>query len=134
MRLAYGAAPRAPISSFRADLTCRSRVLNLMRKVPISLPLCVLLLAALVLSPFLFAGTETLSELRMRKTVTPRFTLDQAVLTALQRNADIQKARQDIERTKGLYIQMRAEILPKVEMTGQFQDIDPHLQTNHGEI
>src|ERR1043165_8579627 len=127
MRLAYGAAPRAPISSFRADLTCRSRVLNLMRKVPISLPLCVLLLAALVLSPFLFAGTETLSELRMRKTVTPRFTLDQAVLTALQRNADIQKARQDIERTKGLYIQMRAEILPKIEATTEVQNTDPHL-------
>jgi outer membrane protein len=98
-----------------------------MRKVPISLSLCVLLLAALVLSPFLFAGTETLSELRMRKTVTPRFTLDQAVLTALQRNADIQKARQDIERTKGLYIQMRAEILPKIEATTEVQNTDPHL-------
>ena len=105
-----------------------------MRKVPISLSLCALLLAALAVSPFLFAGTETLSELRMRRTPVPRFTLDQAILTALQRNADIQKARQEIERTKGLYIAMRAEILPKVEMTGQFQDIDPHLQTNHGEI
>src|SRR5437763_15548980 len=90
------------------------------------------LLALLFASPFLFAGTETLSELRQRKTVTPRYTLDQAVLTALQRNADIQKARQEIERTKGLYIAMRAEILPKIEMTGQFQDIDPHLQVNHG--
>ena len=103
-----------------------------MRKVPISLSLSVLLLAGLVLTPFLLAGTETLSELRRRKTVTPRFTLDQAVLTALQRNADIQKARQEIERTKGLYIQVRADILPKIEMTGQFQDTDPHLQVNHG--
>src|SRR5438874_9881990 len=98
-----------------------------MRKVPIPLSLCVLLLAGLVLSPFLFAGTETLSELRRRKTVTPRYTLDQAVLTALQRNADIQKARQDIERTKGLYIQMRAEILPKIEATLEVQNTDPHL-------
>ena len=85
------------------------------------------LLALLLASPLLFAGTETLSELRSRKTVTPRYTLDQAVLTALQRNADIQKARQDIERTKGLYIQMRAEILPKIEANLNVQNTDPHL-------
>src|SRR5256885_4541437 len=85
------------------------------------------LLALLLASPLLFAGTETLSELRRRKTVTPRYTIDQAVLTALQRNADIQKARQDIERTKGLYIQMRAEILPKIEATLEVQNTDPHL-------
>src|SRR5205085_5693841 len=40
----------------------------------------------------------------------------------------------EIERTKGLYIAMRAEILPRIGMTGQFQDIDPHLQVNHGSI
>ncbi|MFN2621435.1 MAG: TolC family protein [Chthoniobacterales bacterium] len=105
-----------------------------MRKVPISLYLCAVFLAALSLAPFLFAGTETLTELRSRRTAVPRFTLEQAVLTALQRNADIQKARQEIERTKGLYIAMRAEILPQIGMTGQFQDTDPHLQVNHGTI
>ncbi|HZE57509.1 MAG TPA: TolC family protein [Chthoniobacterales bacterium] len=105
-----------------------------MRKVPISLFLCAASLAALPLAPLLFAGTETLTELRARRTAVPRFTLEQAVLTALQRNADIQKARQEIERTKGLYIAMRAEILPQIAMTGQFQDTDPHLQVNHGTI
>jgi outer membrane protein TolC len=103
-----------------------------MRKVSISLSLCAALLAGVPLAPLLFAGTESLSELRSRRTTVPRFTLDQAVLTALQRNADIQKARQEIERTKGLYIAMRAEILPQIAMTGQFQDTDPHLQVNHG--
>jgi outer membrane protein TolC len=98
-----------------------------MRKVSISLSLSVLLLAGLVLAPLLFAGTETLSELRRRKTVTPRYTLEQAVLTALQRNADIQRARQDIERTKGLYIQVRADILPKIGATLDVQNTDPHL-------
>ncbi|HXM33026.1 MAG TPA: TolC family protein [Chthoniobacterales bacterium] len=44
----------------------------------------------------------------------------------------MQIARQEIERTKGLYIQMRAEALPQIAMTGSFQDIDPHLQVNHG--
>ncbi len=65
----------------------------------------------------------------------PRFTLDQAILTGLQRNPDIMRAREDIERTKGLYIEMRAAILPQLGATGQFQDVDPHLQsfgTNNG--
>src|SRR6476660_3972681 len=98
-----------------------------MRKVPIFLSLSVLLLAGFVLAPLVFAGTETLSELRRRKTVTPRYTLEQAVLTALQRNADIQKARQDIERTKGLYIQVRADILPRIDANWNIQNTDPHL-------
>src|SRR5947209_13944823 len=105
-----------------------------MRKASFSLSFCAALLALLVISPFLFAGTETLTELRLRRNPVPRFTLEQAVLTALQRNADIQKARQEIERTKGLYIAMRAEILPRIGMTGQFQDTDPHLQVNHGGV
>src|SRR6478735_5307158 len=98
-----------------------------MRKVPISLSLCAALLALLVVSPLLFAGTETLTQLRMRRTAVPRYTLDQAVLTALQRNADIQKARQEIERTKGLYIQTRAEILPRIDALWNIQNTDPHL-------
>lgn len=77
-----------------------------MRKVSIRLSLCAALLAAVPLTPLLLAGTETLSELRVRRTAVPRFTLDQAVLTALQRNADIQRARQEIERTKGLYLSL----------------------------
>ncbi len=103
-----------------------------MRKVSSYLYFCAAILAAVPLAPFLFAGTETLTELRLRRSVVPRFTLEQAILTALQRNADIQRARQEIERTKGLYIAMRAEILPQIGMTGQFSDTDPHLQVNHG--
>jgi len=105
-----------------------------MRKVSISLSLCAALLAAVPLAPLLFAGTETLTELRLRRTPVPRFTLDQAILTALRQNPAIQIARQEIERTKGLYIQVRAEILPQIAMTGQFQDTDPHLQVSHGDL
>jgi outer membrane protein len=97
-----------------------------MRKVSIYLWLCAVLLACVPLAPLLFAG-ETLTELRMRRTPIPRFTLDQAVLTALQRNADIQRARQEIERTKGLYIQMRAAILPQIGADLHIQNTDPHL-------
>src|SRR5437870_9812732 len=56
-----------------------------------------------------------------------RFTLNEAILTALQQNPDILRARQEIERTKGLYIEMRAAALPQVNATGMFQDLDPHL-------
>ena len=68
--------------------------------------------------------TQTYVETR---TGIPRFTLDQAILTALQRNPDIMRAREDIERTKGLYIEMRAAILPQVGAAADFQDVDPHL-------
>jgi outer membrane protein TolC len=105
-----------------------------MRKVSICLSLCAALLACVPFAPLLFAGTETLSELRLRHSPVPRFTLDQAILTALRQNPTIQIARQEIERTKGLYIQVRAEILPQIAMTGQFQDTDPHLQVNHGSV
>jgi outer membrane protein len=98
-----------------------------MRKASVCLFLCLALVASVPLAPLLLAGTETLTELRMRRTAIPRFTLDQAILTALQRNADIQKARQEIERTKGLYIQVRAEVLPKIELNTQTQNTDPHL-------
>src|SRR5882724_7387812 len=103
-----------------------------MRKVPGYFYLCAALVALLPLTPLLFAGTETLTELRLRKSAVPRFTLEQAILTALRQNPTIQIARQEIERTKGLYIQMRSEILPQIAMKGTFQDIDPHLQVNHG--
>jgi outer membrane protein len=98
-----------------------------MRKVSIYLSLCAAILASVPFAPLLFAGTETITEMRLRRTPLPRFTLEQAILTALQRNADIQKARQEIERTKGLYIAVRAEILPKVELTSNIQNTDPHL-------
>jgi outer membrane protein len=57
-----------------------------------------------------------------------RFTLNEAILTALQQNPTILIARQEIERTKGLFIQVRAAALPQIIATAQFQDLDPHLQ------
>ena len=89
-----------------------------MRKVFPSFLLVVTILAFLPPPHLGFSGTEIVSVYAE----VPRFTLDQAILTALQRNADIQKARQEIERTKGLYIQMRAEALPQIAMTGSFSD------------
>src|SRR5438045_6264748 len=62
-----------------------------------------------------------------RTSAAPRFTLEEAILTALQQNPTILIARQEIERTKGLFIPMRAAALPQVNATAQFQDLDPHL-------
>jgi outer membrane protein len=62
-----------------------------------------------------------------RTSAVPRFTLEEAILTALQQNPNILIARQEIERTKGLFIQMRAAALPQVNATATFQDLDPHL-------
>src|SRR5207237_5637882 len=62
-----------------------------------------------------------------RTSAAPRFTLEEAILTALQQNPSILIARQEIERTKGLFIELRAAALPQIIGTGQFQDLDPHL-------
>lgn len=101
-----------------------------MRKLFLSALLLVSLFA-LVPPDGLFAGSET-REVRSVRSGVPRFTLHEAILTALRQNPSIQIARQEIERTKGLYIQMRAEALPQIGSTGSFQDTDPHLQVNHG--
>src|SRR6266478_2529376 len=57
----------------------------------------------------------------------PTFTLDQAILTALQRNPTLLIAEQEIKRTKGVIIQIRAQALPHVTAAGTFEWIDPNL-------
>jgi outer membrane protein TolC len=57
----------------------------------------------------------------------PTFTLDQAILTALQRNPTLLNAEQEIKRTKGVIIQIRAQILPHVTPSGTFEWTDPNL-------
>ena len=75
-----------------------------------------------------FAGTEgmyggeTVSGGRV-----PTFTLNQAILTALQRNPTLLNAEQEIKRTKGVIIQVRAQALPQINANANFQWIDPNL-------
>jgi outer membrane protein TolC len=63
---------------------------------------------------------------------TPRYTLEEAILTALQQNPDILRARQEIERTKGVYLEFRAQALPRLDANATFQDTDPHLTSAGG--
>jgi outer membrane protein TolC len=57
----------------------------------------------------------------------PTFTLDQAILTALQQNPQLLNAEQEIKRTKGVIIQIRAQALPQVTASGNFDWTDPNL-------
>src|SRR6266496_3592276 len=58
----------------------------------------------------------------------PTFTVDQAILTALQRNPALLNAEQEIKRTKGVIIQVRAQALPHITANGNYEWVDPHLQ------
>ena len=57
----------------------------------------------------------------------PTFTLDQAILTALQRNPTLLNAEQEIKRTKGVIIQVRAQALPQVNVNATYDWTDPNL-------
>jgi len=89
----------------------------------------IVLCAILVLAMNVNAG-ETTGEARVP--AARRFTLEQAIITALQQNPSILIARQEIERTKGLFIQLRAAAMPQIIGTGQFQDLDPHITNFSG--
>ena len=97
--------------------------------------LCVGILTTFgILGELAFAGTEgtdgsertsrsgTISEGKV-----PTFTLDQAILTALQRNPTLLNAEQEIKRTRGVIIQVRAQALPQINANANFQWTDPHL-------
>jgi outer membrane protein TolC len=72
------------------------------------------------------SGTRAGSETSYVEKV-PTFTLDQAILTALQRNPVLLNAEQEIKRTKGVIIQVRAQVLPQVTARANFDWTDPHL-------
>src|SRR5438477_12645298 len=96
--------------------------------------LCVGILAAFIFGGSGFAGTERTNgiERTSRGATTsagrvPTFTLNQAILTALQRNPTLLNAEQEIKRTRGVIIQVRAQALPQINANANFQWIDPNL-------
>src|SRR5437870_12686497 len=60
----------------------------------------------------------------------PVFRLDQAVVTALAQNPTVLQALEEIRRTKGVIISIRAEALPQIgpRFTGDWTD--PNLREN----
>jgi len=62
----------------------------------------------------------------------PVFRLDQAVITALAQNPAVLQALEEIRRTKGVIIQIRAEALPQIGPSFTWDWTDPNLNTNTG--
>lgn len=58
---------------------------------------------------------------------TPKFTLNEAILTALRQNPDILRAKEEIQRTKGVVLEIGAQALPQVNPTATLQWTDPKL-------
>jgi outer membrane protein TolC len=81
-----------------------------------------------ILGPPSFGGTETRSGIgRGSNGRVPTFTLDQAILTALQRNPTLLNAEQEIKRTRGVIIQVRAQVLPQITARANYDWTDPNL-------
>src|SRR5437667_5427606 len=64
----------------------------------------------------------------------PVFRLDQAVITALAQNPTVLQALEEIRRTKGVIIQIRAEALPQIGPSFNYQWTDPNLGSSGGGI
>lgn len=82
--------------------------------------------AILAAGPIARAGTEGTSA---SAGSVRRFTLNQAILTALQRNPTLLIAEQEIKRTKGVIIEIRAQALPHITASGNWQWTDPNLNS-----
>jgi outer membrane protein len=94
--------------------------------------LCLGILATFViLDQSGFAGSEgtyrTETSRRNSGGNVPSFTLEQAILTALQQNPILLNAEQEIKRTKGVIIQVRAQALPQINANANYQWTDPNL-------
>ncbi|HEY2568358.1 MAG TPA: TolC family protein [Candidatus Udaeobacter sp.] len=79
--------------------------------------------------PQSFSGTETRKSGAGSGSAgrVPTFTLDQAILTALQQNPALLNAEQEIKRSKGVIIQVRAQALPQITANANFDWTDPNL-------
>ncbi len=58
--------------------------------------------------------------------VTRPLSLSDCLNLALQQNATLLKARNDLEASHGVVVQTRAVALPQMQATGQYKDTDPH--------
>src|SRR5437879_1741262 len=80
----------------------------------------------LVRGSLALAGSEQAGASAHRRSAR-RFTLDQAIITALQQNPDILRSKQEIERTKGVVLEIGAQSLPHVSPSAALTWTDPKL-------
>lgn len=74
----------------------------------------------------MLAGPESSSSRKMSAS-SRRFTLDEAIRLALHQNPDILRARQEIERVKGLVIEVQGQALPHLDAVATGNITDPNL-------
>jgi outer membrane protein TolC len=70
------------------------------------------------------------SDLGVSEEGAPVFRIDQAVITALTRNPAVLQALQEIKRTKGVVIEIRAQALPQIGPSFTWGWTDPNLREN----
>src|SRR5579864_5519705 len=70
------------------------------------------------------------SDLGWSERGSPLFKIDQAVILALQQNPAVRNALEEIRRTKGVIIQIRAEALPQIAPSFSWGWTDPNLTNN----
>ena len=78
------------------------------------------------------SAVTTSSSLNWSEKGAPVFNLEQAILTALQQNPDILRAKEEIERTRGVILEISAQALPHIRPTAEVTWTDPNLGTNTG--
>ena len=114
------------VSAFqRIKCFCRTRIFSFSQRNWLPHVLAVAAICSTVYAGTTSARERTNSSARI-------FTLTEAVETALQRNPNILRARQEIERTKGLQIEVRAQALPHLDAAAFYRKIDPKLQGASG--
>src|SRR5438445_3836913 len=72
------------------------------------------------------------SDLGWSEKGSPVFRLDQAVITALAQNPTVLQALEEIRRTKGVIISIRAEALPQIGPGSNWNWTDPNLRQTTG--
>ena len=110
--------------------------------------LAIVLAGIAFLASLVGAGTESSTTTSTRTTTTTRmrdgyyesnsgdrrYTLDRAILTALKQNPDILRAKEEIQRTRGVVIEITAQALPQITATSNFTRTDPNLNSAGGSI
>src|SRR5271155_4428208 len=85
---------------------------------------------SLVIICFVVAGNavaeDTNSDENLPAWLTHPQSLTDCLNIALQQNATILKAKNDLEASCGVVVQTRAVVLPQVQATGQYKDTDPN--------
>ncbi len=67
------------------------------------------------------------AEARRATNAGAEFTIERAIETALRQNPEIRRAVQEIERTRGEVIAVRAEALPRLALSSSYTQRDPQL-------